>query len=194
MSLKIKTITNVVLGAVLALSTATARAVLVGPSFGVAQMRVQDPDGPTQSKTRLTPGATLILSLDTDTRMMVDVYHQTAHLNGTTQDIGQNVTSTGGHLIFQKQFPVTYQWHPWLGIGAGYAQESFTSRYTVDAQGYLANRYPDRSANPVSVVVNGTTDWTLNRSWRLGATVQYEYPLTSGIAGLSVSLMALYQL
>ena len=190
----LRTITTAVLGAVLALTTGSAHAVLVGPSLGVAQLRVQDPDGPTQSQNRLTPGATLILGLDTDTRMMVDVYHQTAHLNGTTQDIGQSVTSTGGHLIFQKQFPVTYQWHPWLGIGAGYAQESFTNRYTVDSQGYLANRYPDRSANPVSVVVNGTTDWTLNRSWRLGATVQYEYPLTSGIRELSVSLMALYRL
>jgi len=98
-------------------------------------------------------------------------------------------------LSYQMMMRVTRGWKPWLGVGAAYANESYSNRYTVTSGGFLCATcpYPDRTNDDFLVVVNASSEWQVNRDWDMGIHLQFEQPVTSdGMRVIRFGIYAVY--
>ncbi len=164
-----------------------------GISPSVSAFYLHDPDGPTANGSAFTPiSGLLIATAGRDARVLVHAQYDKFSVSASPTEIGENVTRVGGDISYQVLFRLSRAWKPWGGIGLGYAQEKYTTRYTVTPLGHLANQYPDRDVNSVSLVLNTSTEWRINRDWSMGAHLQFEQPLNSGANVLRLGLYFVY--
>ena len=164
-----------------------------GVSPSVSAFHLKDPDGPTANGSAFTPlSGLLIASAGRDARVLVHIQYDSFDVAASTTDIGQNVRRVGGDVSYQTLFRLSRAWKPWGGIGLGYTNESYTTRYTLTPGRHLASQYPDRTSSSVALVVNTSTEWRLDRDWSMGAQLQYEQPLGSGASALRFGLYLVY--
>jgi len=174
-------------------STVADDAMRFGVSPSVSGFHLKDPDGPTASASAFTPlSGLLIATAGRDARVLVHVQYDKFSVAASTTDISENVTRLGGDVSYQTLFRLSRAWKPWGGIGLGYTNEQYTTRYTLTPGGHLATQYPDRSVSSVALVLNTSTEWRLNRDWSMGAQLQYEQPLGSGASALRLGLYLVY--
>ncbi len=164
-----------------------------GISPSVSGFNLKDPDGPTASGSAFTPlSGLLIATAGRDARVLVHVQYDSFSVPASTTDIGEDVKRVGGDVSYQTLFRLSRAWKPWGGIGLGYTNEQYTTRYTLTPGGHLASQYSDRTVNSVAVVLNTSTEWRLNRDWSMGAHLQYEQPLGGGASALRFALYFVY--
>jgi hypothetical protein len=165
----------------------------VGMLLGASAASVDDPDGHTQ-----TGAAVDVLNVMTtvaagrDQRWMGQLFHQTVRLDADVNAIGQDITTSGATMAWQYRWRISRAWKPWIGGGLGLAHDSFRARHLVDQDGFLVRRYPDRTEETVSVVVNTSTELARVGAWEVGLHVQYGVPVTGSLSRLSVGVMVLY--
>lgn len=164
-----------------------------GPMVGWGRGGVSDPDGPTGTATTIIPSLIATLDWDRDVRLFGQLYTDRYKLkpNGTSK-IAQDVKQTGINTSVQYRLRVARDFRPWIGAGLGYAQNSFSKRYTVDKDGYLAARYPDRDESAINFVINAAISWEVNDRFRVALIPQYEYPINGSAKMLSVGLALLF--
>ena len=165
----------------------------IGALLGASAAAVDDPDGHTQ-----TGGAVDVLNAMTtvdagrDQRWVGQLFRHTARLDAGVDAIGQDITTSGATMAWQYRWRITRAWKPWLGGGLGLAHDRFRARHLVDRDGFLVRRFPDRTEDTVSVVVNTSTELARVGAWEIELHVQYGVPVTGSLSRLSVGIMVLY--
>lgn len=162
--------------------------------FGVLPMvagyDVYDPNGPTEQRAAFSIAGVILVDMGRDSRLVGQLVHDSFQLSASTTNIAQDVSSTGANVEYQMMFRVMRGWKPWIGLGAGYASESYSNRYTVTPGGFKGASYPDRTKDDFTVVVNTSTEWQLNRDWDMGVHLQFEQP--TGSDGTRVIRFGIY--
>jgi len=159
----------------------------------VAGYTVNDPNGPTDTRAGLSPALLMLVDMGRDARLMAQVVHDSFQLSASTTNIAQDVSSTGANVEYQWMLRFTRGWKPWVGLGAGYASESYSNRYTVTPGGFLGTTYPDRTKDDFTVVLNTSTEWAVNRDWDMGVHLQIEQPVSSdGMRVIRFGIYAVY--
>ena len=160
---------------------------------GITQLTVNDPDGSTKSKAVFDPwNFVLAQSLSKDSRLFYTTYFQTASIKPGVSVIGQDIRRYGVSASYESQFRFTRDIKPWGGAGLVIEEDRFKNRYTVDHDGYLLQKYKDRSVSSYGVTLSGQNEWSVTRDVSVGARLQYVMPLGRGVKTLSVSVVVLY--
>lgn len=155
----------------------------LGYALGMAYVAVDDPVKQTTGQWATVP-LTLVHSdwLNKDIRYWSEAFYYNATLDADVNRIGEDVEHYGLRFSLQKSLPLSRAWAPWLGIGIGVSQASYTKRYTADADGFLLAAYPDRKQTSVSLLLNVVSEWPLNQNWDIAAKLEAALPVTGDIA------------
>lgn len=147
----------------------------------IAIYSVEDPLGPTEQRAGFSPAAVMLIDMGRDSRLMALLAYDSFITAASTTNVHNEVTSLSVGLSYQMMMRVTRGWKPWLGVGAAYASEKYTNRYTVTSGGFLCSTcpYPDRTKDDFLVVLNASSEWQINRDWDMGLHLQFEQPMTS---------------
>jgi hypothetical protein len=166
----------------------------ISPSLSV--FAINDPIGPTDTHSGITYASALMLvDMGRDSRLMVNVSHDSFSVAPSVTNIGQDVTSTQVGASYQMVFRVTRGWKPWFGIGGGYATENYQNRNTLTPGGFkcIGCPYPDRTKDDFYVVLNTSTQWQLNRNWDMGVHLELDQPTsTDGMRAVRLGLYFVY--
>lgn len=170
------------------------RTSMIGYAIGGNQISVDDPDGETERSWALRP-ITLIYTarLVSGIRYWSELYYLAASLDAATDRIGQDVQQFGLQLSVQKSLPLNPRWIAWLGAGIAVSQTSYTSRHTVDSEGYLLEQFPDRRDTGTALLLNLVSEWSLSQNWNLGLKLEQAFAMSGDADGTRASLALLYR-
>ena len=165
----------------------------IGYLVGVSQFAVDDPDGPTESVVDIQP-LTLVYTdfLPHGWRYWAEAYYFAATLDGNAGDIQEDVSRIGARLSLQYNLYLG-KWSLWMGAGLDVSNNQYTTRYTVDSDGFLLQSYPDRSDTAWGIPVQIISEWPLARDWDLAAKLEHVFPVSGGITESSLSAGILYR-
>jgi hypothetical protein len=114
-----------------------------------------------------------------DGRVLAQIYSDEVKLDASTTDIGQTVKNTGLQVSYQTLFRLSTAFKPWVGLGLGISNTSYTNRYIVDSSGYLAGTYQNREETNTNVVVNAADEWKVGESGNIGWLLQLGHSFNS---------------
>ncbi|MCF6257653.1 MAG: hypothetical protein L3J98_03390 [Gammaproteobacteria bacterium] len=166
----------------------------LGYAIGTAYVSVDDPADNTAKEWTLLP-LTLVHTdwLFGDIRYWSELFYYTAVLDATTNKVGQNVEQYGFRISLQKSLRMTRLWAPWFGVGIGTSRVTYTTRHTIDPDGFLLAAYPDREQTSVTLLLNIVSEWPLTRNWDIGAKLEQAIPIDGDISESSALIMLLYR-
>ena len=162
-----------------------------GVLAGVSRADVDDPDGATDSKNYSRLAAIATLPASKDARWMGELFYHRFDTEPGTDTIGVDVTRWGAALSYQARFrglPLK----PWLGAGASLSRDEFDERVTVDALGFVDERYPARSDTALGLVLSATTVWKWTSNLDFGLQLQYEQPVSGDVKTLTLGLLLMF--
>lgn len=165
----------------------------IGALLGASAAWVDDPDGNTQTGVAVDVlNAITTVPAGRDQRWLGQVFHHTTQLDAGVDAIGQDITTSGATMAWQYRWRLSRAWKPWIGGGLGLAHDRFRARHLVDRDGFLVRRYPDRTEDTVSAVVNTSTELAHVGAWEVEVHVQYSVPVSGSLSRLSIGVMVLY--
>ena len=178
------------LGAAIGATESTAR---LGVGVNISTLSVEDPNGDTSSKTAIQP-FNLVYSDDFSLgiRYWAEGFYQAATLPASSNQIGQDVERYGLRLSLQRKLRIFPTFDLWGGLGVHAAMDDFSKRYTKDGEGYLLQRYGDRSSNHFGIQGELVAEWKLKPHWDLAAKAMYAIPFGDGVNDFSVGAFFLY--
>lgn len=166
--------------ALAAASSAQADEFRFGIMGAYAQLSTEDPNGRTEDASKGIPSLIGTFEWDRNSRVFGQLYQYKYKLTSSTTQIGQKVERTGANISLQQQFRVARAFRPWLGLGLGFSEDSFSGRHTIDQDGFLAATFPNRSESSFNGIINAAVDWAVSDRWNVGGVVQYETPFGDG--------------
>jgi hypothetical protein len=155
--------------------------------------RIDDPAGSTAVGSGLSLSGIALVDVGRDNRMMFNLNRDSYSLAGTNTNIGQDVSSIGGGLSYQKLLRITRTWKPWVGAGFGYTSTTYKNRfsYTTPAMQYKY-LYADRKATDIEFLLNTNSEWTFNRDWDIGMQAQFAKSLSDKSGSFRVGIYFVY--
>ena len=163
----------------------------VGALAGMSRADLDDPDGPTESKTYFRLALVGTLPAGKDRRWLGEVFYHRFDLEPGTATLGVDVTRIGTALSYQARF-ATLPLKPWLGVGAALARDRFDERLTIDTLGFVNNRFPSRSDTALGMLLSATTVWKWSADTDVGLHLQYEQPLAGDVKVLTLGVLLMF--
>lgn len=166
----------------------------IGYGVGSVYTSVVDPNLDSENAFALQP-FTVIYSdwAIKDMRYWAEFLHHNTHLNASSNKIGQNISRSGFRVSLQKSVRIHKFWAPWFGVGADISQITYTLRHTIDEENFLLKSYSDRKSTALSVVLNASNDWAIERDLTLNAKLEQSIPVFGDLTQLSALLAVLYR-
>ena len=171
------------------------RTSMIGYAMGAALVSVDDPAGGTEASWTLQP-ITLVYTARvwrSSLRYWSELYYYKTILDASSTKIGQDVERYGMRLSLQKNLKILPKFSAWFGAGLDISQEKFTTRHTVDRDGFLIKAYPDREGANVAGVINVVSEWSLPRNWIIAAKLEQSIPFDGHITESLAAVTLLYR-
>lgn len=162
-----------------------------GVLAGMSRGDVDDPDGDTEAKNYSRLALVATLPAAKDRRWFGEVFYHRFDIEAGQNSIGVDVTRVGAALSYQARLP-TLPLKPWFGAGLNLSRDSFDERLTVDALGFVDNRFPERNDTAIGLVLNAVTAWKWTRTTDVGLQLQYEQPLTGDIKTWTLGVLLIF--
>lgn len=164
-----------------------------GAGVSVNFAKVEDPAGTTDTEAGVTPLSLFYFhEIVRDWRVFTELAYATYEFDASTSAPGMDVTHLGLGLGLQRKLRLTSWAHPWVGATATVHQDSFDDRFTVDADGFLAQDLGDRDETYLSLAGHVQADYTLAGAWRLGVRAQYQHGFGDGLRQGTLTALILY--
>lgn len=165
----------------------------LGISPAYALLSIEDPKGDTKDFSGLQPlGFTAIHDVNNKYRIMSTFNYYDFKVDPSGNQIGQKVKGYQISTSMQHIIRVARGMNFYAGGGVAYTNTDFTSRHTVAADGYLQDRYSDRSEDFFSLLANVSKEWEVSKSFEIGADVTYQYGIGDGFSGIKGALSVFY--
>lgn len=169
------------------------RTAKIGFAVSALNLSIDDPDGSTGTETEVSPVNLFYTDLFLeDYHYWAEFFYQSATFEASTSNIGQEVSRLGFRMSIQKEFNVSPTWKMLGGVGAYVSKEEFTDRFTKAEDGFLLDRYADRSENILGALIEGVVTRNIGERWDLMFRGAYEIPFGDGVEALSVSAGLMY--
>ena len=171
------------------------RTSMVGYGIGAALVSVDDSAGSTEATWALQP-ITLVYTArvwSSSLRYWSELYYYKTMLDASSTKIGQDAERYGVRLSFQKNLKILPNFSAWFGAGLDISQEKFTTRHTVDSDGFLIKAYPDREGKNLAGIVNVVSEWSLPRNWIIAAKFEQSIPADGHITESLAAVTLLYR-
>lgn len=167
----------------------------IGVATGAGLFKVSDPGGETASSFVVQPVQVVISDwFKGQNRYWLSFYHQQYSSPASQDHIGQTVQQSGVRAIVQRNIALFSHWMPWVGMGfdAGYGE--YRLRHQMDDDGYLTQRFADRSSPGLGFVMNLTSEWRVSRYWSAGFQLEQVIPFGDANRSTSANLLVLYNI
>lgn len=171
------------------------RTAMLGYGVGAAFVSVDDPAGSTNSSWTLQP-ITLTYTAriwGNGFRYWSELYYYQAKLDASPTKIGQDAERYGMRLSFQKRLQTIPSFSTWFGAGIDISQEKFTTRYTIDSDGFLIKAYPDLEETSMAAIINIVSEWSVTRDWIIAAKLEQSIPTNGQISESLATITLLYK-
>lgn len=164
-----------------------------GAYVGVSYTTVKDPDGSTGNSSALSR-AGVITTYKFNRKSMAEsefFYHSDSYSASHT-DIGQKVKGFGVAAQYYRNLPLTRSFQPWIGAGLSLNNFEYTERFTTESEGFLAQRFTDRSGQEVDILVSAKLITGEDKKTSFFYRLSYELPLDTGIQGFLFNIGILF--
>ena len=166
-----------------------------GFSVGTLSMGVDDPEGLDPDSQSVVPINLMLTDwLPDGKRYWLDLVFSEAAYASATNKIGQNVRYTSLRALIQKDIKLIPKIIPWVGVGLEMSQTKYNTRHTKASDGFLLEKFEDRSLVNLGLVLNLTSDWELKNNWFLGFKMEQVFNPENNINARSMSAYFLYTL
>lgn len=164
-----------------------------GLAIGALHMAADNPEGLNPDPQSVIPVNFIMTDwLPNGTRYWLDLLFTEAAYTASPNQIGQNVRYTSLRSLLQKNLKLTSTIRPWLGMGLEFSYTTYGARHTKASDGFLLEKFDDRSEFNIGVVFNLTTDWELKNHWFLGMKFEQLFNLENNINARGASAYLLY--
>ncbi|MDH5302104.1 MAG: hypothetical protein OEW58_12155 [Gammaproteobacteria bacterium] len=161
---------------------------------GPASVTITDPDGE-----RTTTHSSNLMSLaysdwwHQDIRYWLQWQLLNADSQARGQEVGQSIQQQSVSLSLQKIWPLHSQFKPWLDIGLQAAYNQYSLRHTISDDGYLQQRFADRSSLSLGLITAMQAQWEMQHDWSVGFRAQQTLVPGNNINYRSINLLLHYQ-
>lgn len=165
---------------------------MFGYGIGAASTSVDDPEGDTNAIMAIQPVTLIYTShLRNKVRYWSEFYYYQASLDPDLNKIGQDLQRYGIRLSMQRGLQVSPQWSLWYGAGLDASHVKYTSRHTVDIDGFLLRRYPDRDEMTTALTINILAERSISRAWTVGLKFEQSFPASGDIKTSTLAAVTL---
>ena len=175
----------------IAMSNAQAERFAWMPSY--SSVSVSDPDGNTKDFTGLLPFEFSYIGDGKRSRIVWGAAFYDFNIDATTSNIGQDITGFEVNGVWAHKWAASRSFKPWLGIGFSASVLEFTSRHTIDTDGFLNQNFEDREDTIVNVILNATHEWSINKTFYWGVSLEYKVPIGDGLDILALKGIGSYK-
>ncbi len=165
----------------------------IGLAVGVANMTVKDTESGTASEWVARPLNLIYTDLLflSNYRYWAEAFYQDAVLPAATHQLGQRVKQLGARLSLQAPLPFFTTIDSWLGAGLQLSSDRYDRRHNLDADGYLAQQFPDRSEIGAALLLNFVAEKNLG-GLRVGVKAEQVIALGDGVSESTLALFLLF--
>jgi len=158
-------------------------------------MEVNEPDGSSPDKELVVP-FTLIATdwLTHGNRYWLEFVNGRAAYSASESVVGQNLNYTAIRAVVQRHLTISKRVKPWFGVGLVVSRSSFSARHTKSNDGFLVQKFDDRSSNSLGLILNSTIDFQLEKKWYLGVKAEQTFSPSSGVNSLGAGVFLLHLL
>lgn len=159
---------------------------LKGSSF-----TVDDPNGNTDTDVTIVPGIRAMLDLSVrGSRLVTGFDFLTAESDAGVSVIHQDVSGYSMFVGFEKRVALSRNTKLWFGGALTYSDVEFSERFTIDADGFLAEAYSDRSEGYAGVSLTADTYFDMTKKLKFGIGAFVDVPFSDGVTlgGVRVSI------
>ncbi len=136
-------------------------------------MGVDDPVGLNPDAQSVVPLNLMLTDwLPDGKRYWLDLIFAQAAYASAPHKVGQNVRYISLRTFIQKDVKLADKIIPWVGVGLELSQTSYTIRHTKTSDGFLLEKFGDRSRLNLGLVFNLTADWELKNNWFIGMKIE----------------------
>jgi hypothetical protein len=176
--------------AALGLPATTAR---IGYAAGPAYVSIDQANSAANGAWAMTQSLIYTDWFIAGTRYWAALRYGQADLDGGVGKIGEQMTFYGARASVQRNVRLATHSAPWLGAGIDTSINRHSNRYTVDEDGYLADRYPSRTTTNVGLVLNATHDWAIGRAFHLSANLEQLFAASDSVRETTLTAAVLYR-
>lgn len=123
-----------------------------------------------------------------------DVFFDTSEHKATESQIGQEMRRFGVRAVVHRPLHISDKYTLWAGGGLQLAQEKYKLRHQIDSDGFLVQRFGDRTKTSLALVLDMVNEWQINARWDIGGRLRYSFALGDGVDDLAASVVFLYRL
>lgn len=156
----------------------------IGVMPAVMNYSSQEPEGNTSREMvvyPLTLNATF--NINRINRIVTDLRYVDFDIPAGNGGLGVTVNGYQFSTMFQHQFRLARNFRPWVGGGVVSSIVDTTDRYRTDSDGFLVERFDDRSETSLAGVVSAGLEFEITRQWHLAVEARYERPFSDGLEG-----------
>jgi hypothetical protein len=124
----------------------------------------------------------LIINSGRSSRYWIQGQYHSLDFDGSETEIGQSVSGFEVAVLYQSKFRLSRHFKPWLGIGLSVAALDFEDRFITDNQGFLAQRFDDKSETGIAVDFNFTTEIDWFKDYDTGFSFRVSVPTSDVLA------------
>ena len=164
-----------------------------GVQTSLNSYKIDDPAGPTAGGSGLSFSGIALLDVGRENRVMLNINRDAYSVAGSSVNVGQDVSSIGGGLSYQKMLRISRTWKPWIGAGLGYSSATYSNRYvfTTPAMQYKT-LYGDRKTMETSLLLNANSEWEYSRDFDIGLQAQFSKAISDKSSTLRVGIYVVY--
>lgn len=152
---------------------------------------VDDPNGPTDTDTNLSLSGFLTQPIGHNLRLFYEGRYHAFTLTPSQKNIGQNVVSYAFDMHLHRGFDFP-GFKAWLGGGFNLGLNHYKGRKTLDQDGYIDQRFPNRDETNLGLLLTTGLSFETEQYLVFGASLTQQVSLNEGINGLSFNLFMLY--
>ena len=127
-------------------------------------------------------------------RYWAEAYYHRTHFDAEPGSLGVTAQQLGASLSLQQALDLSFfpQKHIYVGGGLQIAYNRYTKRHNVDNDGFLDERYKDKSKLQQSLLLHLFYELPLKQTWTGGLKLEQNLPINDDITETSLSFVVLF--
>jgi hypothetical protein len=164
-----------------------------GVQTSLNSYKIDDPAGKTAGGSGLSFSGIALVDVGRESRVMLNLDRDSYSVAGSNVNVGQDVSSIGGGLSYQKMLRISRSWRPWIGAGLGYSSATYSNRYVFTSPAMqFKTLYGDRKTTETLLLLNANSEWQYSRDFDIGLQAQFSKAISDKSSTLRVGIYVVY--
>ena len=150
----------------------------VGIGVSLSWMSIDEPEGSADDPMVISPFNLVYTNKAfSDYNYWIEGFLQSETTDPSTSNVGQDVERLGIRASIISPVPTSKITGLWAGFGGYLARETYSTRHTVDNDGFLLESYEDRKETVIGIQAELMKTWSFRDEWDFALRSYYALPL-----------------